>query len=132
MAREEIDLLPTLAEASAPFLATEHLQPEIDDEASPIEKLKAVDEARDGFPGEHWMVLAMGVAVWQFTRKDRRWYVRALGGFLATTLVARAASGRQGLSKVLRYTPLGRGISACPPCTQERLDARKRASATHH
>jgi hypothetical protein len=34
----------------------------------------------------------------------------------ATTLVARAASGRQGLSKVLRYTPFGRGISNCPPC----------------
>lgn len=125
MAREEIDLLPTLAESQAPFLASEHLPPEIDDDATPIEKLKAVDEARDGFPGEHWLVLALGLAAWHYTRKDRRWYVRLLGGFAATTLVARAASGREGLSKVLRYTPLGRGISSCPPCTQARVDAQR-------
>jgi hypothetical protein len=127
MAREEIDLLPTLAEAGAPPMRLEPLPPEIDEEASPIEKIKAADEARPGFPGEHWVVLGLGVAVWQFTRKDRRWYVRALGGLLATTLVARAASGREGMSKVLRYTPLGRGIAACPPCTQERLDAQRAA-----
>ena len=40
------------------------------------------------------------------------------GPMRATTLVARAATGREGLSKVLRYTPLGRGISNCPPCDQ--------------
>ena len=49
-------------------------------------------------------------------RRDRRWIVRTVGGL--TALVARAASGREGLSKVLRYTPFGRGISACPPCDQ--------------
>ena len=132
MAREEIDLLPTLAEAASPFLATEHLPPEIDDDTTPVEKLKAADEAREGFPGEHWVVLAMGVAMWQFTRKDKRWYVRAIGGFLATTLVARAATGRKGLSKVLRYTPLGKAISNCPPCTQERLEQEQDPHATRH
>lgn len=123
---EEVNLMPTLAEASPPPLGGQQLPVEIDDEASPIEKIKAADEARDGFPGEHWLVLALGVAVWQYTRRDRRWYVRALGGLAATTLVARAASGREGLSKVLRYTPFGRGISSCPPCTQESLDRRQR------
>jgi hypothetical protein len=122
---EETSLMPTLAEASPPPLAGVQVPPEIDDEASPIQKLKAADEAREGFPGEHWLVLALGVAVWQFTRKDRRWYVRALGGLAATTLVARAATGQEGLSKVLRYTPLGRGISNCPPCTQERLEQQR-------
>lgn len=112
---EEINLMPTLAEASPP-VAMEPLPAEIAEEASPIEKIKAADQAREGFPGEHWLVLALGIAVWQFTRKDRRWYVRTAGGFAATALVARAASGREGLSKVLRYTPFGRGISACPPC----------------
>ena len=121
MAKDELDLMPTLAEASPP-MAVEQLPPEIDEDASPVEKLKAADEARPGFPGEHWLVLALGIALWQFTRRDRRWYVRALGGLGATTLVARAASGREGLSRVLRYTPLGRGISACPPCTQERME----------
>lgn len=123
---DEVNLMPTLAEASPPPLGSQQLPTEIDDEASPIEKIKAADEAREGFPGEHWLVLALGVAVWQYTRRDRRWYVRALGGLAATTLVARAASGREGLSKVLRYTPFGRGISACPPCTQERLDRQRR------
>ena len=111
---EEMNLMPTLAEANVPMVA-EQIPPELD-EPSALEKIKAADEAREGFPGEHWLVLALGIAVWHFTRKDRRWYVRTAGGFAATALVARAASGREGLSKVLRYTPLGRGISACPPC----------------
>ena len=132
MAQEQIDLMPTLAEAGAPSLPLEPVPPEIDETASPVEKIKAADEARDGFPGEHWLVLALGIAVWQFTRKDPRWYVKAIGGFAATTLVARAASGRQGLSKVLRYTPLGRGISSCPPCTEERLEREQRMQATRH
>ena len=132
MAKEEIDLLPTLAEASPLPLATEPVPPEIDEGASPIEKLKAADEARDGFPGEHWIVLLLGAAAWYYTRNDRRWYVRMAGGFLATTLVARAASGREGLSKALRYTPLGRGISACPPCTEDRLEREQRMHETRH
>jgi hypothetical protein len=131
---QQIDLMPTLAEAAAPGLPLEPVPPEIDEDASPIDKLKAADESREGFPGEHWLVLVLGVAVWQFTRKDKRWYVRAAGGFLATSLVARAASGRQGLSKVLRYTPIGKGISNCPPCTQERLEHEQQmhAHATRH
>ena len=115
---EEMNLMPTLAEAQLP-MPLEPVPAEVDDSASPLEKIKAADEARPGFPGEHWIVLGLGVAVWQFTRKDPRWIVRAVGGLLATTLVARAASGRDGLSKVLRYTPLGRGISNCPPCAEK-------------
>ena len=121
---EDLDLMPTLAEGQI-AMATEPVPAVIDEDASPIEKLKAADEARDGFPGEHWIVLALGIALWQLTRKDPRWYVRMAGGFGATSLVARAASGRQGLSKVLRYTPLGKGISNCPPCTQERLEQQR-------
>ena len=112
---EQIDLTPTLAEASPP-MAVQPLPPEVLEDASPLEKIKAADEARPGFPGEHWLVLALGIAVWQFTRKHRYWAVRTAGGLAASALVARAASGREGLSKVLRYTPFGRGISNCPPC----------------
>lgn len=104
----------TLAEASVP-VPMEQVPPELE-EPSPLEKIKAADEAREGFPGEHWLVLALGVGLWQVTRKHPNFLVRTLGAFGATTLVARAASGRDGLSKVLRYTPLGRGISRCPPC----------------
>ena len=130
---EETTLMPTLAEASVPMaMVAEQVPTEIDEDASPIEKLKAADESRDGFPGEHWIVLLLGAAAWYYTRKDRRWYVRMAGGFLATTLVARAASGREGLSKALRYTPLGKGISNCPPCTQERLQREQHAHETRH
>jgi hypothetical protein len=132
MASEQIDLMPTLAEAVPPSVVLEPLPTEIDEDASPIDRLKAADEARDGFPGEHWIVLLLGAAAWYYTRTDRRWYVRLAGGFLATTLVARAASGRQGLSRVLRYTPIGRGISNCPPCTEERLEREQRLHATRH
>jgi hypothetical protein len=114
---EEMNLLPTLAEANLPT-SVEQVPPEAQDEPSALQKVKAADEARPGFPGVHWLVLALGIAVWQFTRTHRYWVVRTVGGLAATTLVARAASGRQGLSKVLRYTPFGRGISNCPPCEQ--------------
>lgn len=91
-------------------------QPQGED-ASPLEKIKQADQAREGFPGEHWLVLGMGIALWHFTRRNRNAFVRAAGSFGAAALVARAASGREGLAKVLRWTPLGAGIRrACPPC----------------
>lgn len=111
---EEMDLLPTLAEANPP-MAAETVPPELQED-SVIEKIAAADAARKGFPGEHWLILGLGIALWQVTRKHHNYLVRTLGVLGATTLVARAASGREGLSKVLRYTPLGRGISRCPPC----------------
>ena len=120
---QDMNLMPTLAEANLP-MPVEQVPPELD-EPSPLEKIKAADEAPESFPGEHWLVLALGIAVWQFTRRDRHWVVRTAGAFAASALVARAASGRDGLSKVLRYTPLGRGISSCPPCTQARVDAQR-------
>jgi len=110
---EEMNLMPTLAEANVPVV-TEQVPPELA-EPSVLEKIKAADAARPGFPAEHWLVLALGIAVWHFTRRDPRWIVRTAGGLGATALVARAASGREGLSKVLRYTPFGRGIANYPP-----------------
>ena len=116
---DSINLMPTLAEASVPGVPLEPVPPELQEDASPLEQLRAADEARPGFPGEHWIVLALGIAMWQFTRKNRSWVARTTGSMLATMLVARAASGHDGLSKILRHTPLGRGISNCPPCAQQ-------------
>ena len=122
---QDMNLMPTLAEASVP-MPMEQVPPELE-EPSPLEKIKAADEAREGFPGEHWLVLAIGVALWQVTRKHRNVLVRTAGALGASALVARAASGREGLSKVLRYTPFGRGISNCPPCdAQAAANAPKR------
>jgi hypothetical protein len=112
---EETNLLPTLAEASLPGQPTQELPAELREDESTIEKIKRVDEQREGFPGEHWLVLGLGIGLWYFTRKHRHLAVRTVGSFAATALVARAASGRDGLGKVLRWTPLGRGIRSCPP-----------------
>lgn len=75
--------------------------------ASYLQRLKAADDARDSFPGEHWLVLAAGLAAWGLTRKSPSPVVRTLGLVAGTALVGRAASGRDGLSKLLRYLPIG-------------------------
>lgn len=77
---------------------------------STLEKIKQYDDARPGFPGEHWLVLAAGLGVWLVSRRHPSALVRTLGLMGGTALVGRAASGRDGLSKVLRFTPVGRGI----------------------
>lgn len=100
---------------SAPAAALPAVWQEAPDEPSPLEKMKRVDEAREGFPGEHWLALALGIGLWQVTRRHRWWAVRALGSLGASMLVARAASGRDGLASVLRYTPWGGRIDRCPP-----------------
>jgi hypothetical protein len=123
MGKDEMDLLPVLAEASPPMQAAA-LPDELQEEPSPLEKIKQADAAREGFPGEHWLVLAIGIGVWQVTRKHRNFLVRTAGGFAAAALVARAASGRAGLSKVLRYTPFGGRIDRCPPCDAQQRHSR--------
>ena len=115
MGKEELDLLPTVAEANLPGV-TGAVPAELQEDMSPLEKIKRADAARKGFPGEHWLVLAIGIGLWQVTRRHPNVLVRTAGGFGAAALVARAASGREGLSKVLRYTPFGSRISRCPPC----------------
>jgi hypothetical protein len=75
-----------------------------------LHKIKRYDDARPGFPGEHWIVLGAGVGAWLATRRSPSVVVQTLGMLAGTLLVARAASGREGLTKVLRYTPLGAGI----------------------
>lgn len=75
-----------------------------------LQKIKNYDDAREGVPGEHWMVLGAGLASWLLTRRHPSMMVRTLGLIAGTALVGRAASGRDGVSKVLRYLPVGSGI----------------------
>jgi hypothetical protein len=82
----------------------------MDDAVTTLKKIKAYDDARPGFPGEHWIVLGAGIGLWLASRRHPSVVVQTLGALGATALAARAASGREGLSKVLRYTPLGGGI----------------------
>lgn len=75
--------------------------------ANPLTRLKQWDDARDDLPGEHWIVLAAGLGVWYLSARHPSSVVKLVGMAAATALVGRAASGRNGLSKLLRYTPVG-------------------------
>lgn len=76
---------------------------------TPVRKTRTPQE-RTGIPGEHWWVLGAGIAAWALTRKSPSFLLRSAGLLAGSALVGRAASGRDGLSKVLRVTPLGRRI----------------------
>lgn len=75
-----------------------------------IKELKAYDDARPSFPGEHWIVLAAGLGAWLASRRHPSFMVRTLGLMAGTALVGRAASGRDGIAKLVRYLPVGGGI----------------------
>lgn len=77
---------------------------------NPLDKIKAYDETRPGFKGEHWLVLAAGMGVWLASRNNPSFAVRTLGLVAGSALVARAASGREGLQKLMSYLPVGHRI----------------------
>jgi hypothetical protein len=81
------------------------------EEKSTLQKIKEADDAREGVPGEHWMVLGAGLGVWLLSRRSPSLMLRTLGLMAGTALVGRAASGRDGVSKLLRYLPVGGGIA---------------------
>ena len=70
--------------------------------------LKDYDHRRPSFWGEHWLVFGTGIAVLVASGRSRSYLKRAAGSALGSALLYRAASGRDGLSKVLRYLPLDR------------------------
>jgi len=82
--------------------------PELDIEKP--DAIKRYDNPRPLFPGEHWVLLGVGVAAWLVTRKHPSLAMRTLGTFIAATLVARGAHGRDRMSKIMKWTPIGGGI----------------------
>ena len=75
-----------------------------------IKELKQMDDARPGFPAEHWIVLAAGLGAWLASRRHPSLMIRTLGLMAGTALVGRAASGRDGIAKLVRYLPVGGGM----------------------
>ena len=73
-----------------------------------LKRLKEYDERRRSFPGEHWLVLGAGLAMLMASRRSRSWVKRSAGSALGTALLYRAASGHDGLAKVLPYLPVGK------------------------
>jgi len=73
-----------------------------------LKDLKAYDQTRRSFPGEHLLVLGTGLAVLMASRRSRSTLARTAGSALGSALLLRAASGRDGLKKVLDYLPMTR------------------------
>jgi uncharacterized membrane protein len=73
--------------------------------AHPIAELKRFDQSRSNLPGEHWLTLAAGMALWVATRKHPSGAVRLLAGIAGGFLVARAASGTQIPERLKRLIP---------------------------
>ena len=72
-----------------------------------LKELKAYDQRRPSFPGEHWLVFGAGLAVLMASRRSPSLLKRTAGSALGSALLYRAASGRDGLAKVLPYLPMG-------------------------
>lgn len=84
---------------------------------SPLAELKRLDENRRNIPGEHWLTLAAGLALWVATRKHPSGAVRLLAGIAGGFLVARAASGSQiptSLKRMIPYAGWEPGTSPMP------------------
>jgi hypothetical protein len=64
-----------------------------------LARLKRYDDARAGFPGEHWYALAAGL--WLLARSHGSSVARAAGIVAGLALIARAATGREGLVQLL-------------------------------
>lgn len=74
-----------------------------------LNAIKEYDENRPGFPGEHWLVLGAGLAMLLASRRSSSFLVRTAGSVVGSALMVRAASGSEGLSKVVSYLPINKG-----------------------
>ncbi len=68
---------------------------------STLQRLKRFDAQRPSLPGEHLMTLAAGLGLWRSARNRSGWG-RAAALAAALALVARAASGRDGVRRFMR------------------------------
>lgn len=81
--------------------------------AHAVDKYKSWDERRTSFPAEHWIVLGAGVALLLASRRSASPVIRAASSAAGIALLYRAASGRDGASKLLKFLPLTRGLMKC-------------------
>lgn len=62
-----------------------------------IQHFQQWDAARPGFKGEHWLVLGAGLLALRAAGRSRGLMGRTVGRALGSALLARAASGRDGV-----------------------------------
>ena len=76
-----------------------------------IRDIQQWDNARPGFFGEHWLVLGAGVLLLSRAGRSRGMVGRLLGRAVGGALIARAASGRDGVaSKLARVASAAGGL----------------------
>ena len=66
-----------------------------------LNRIREFDQRRPGFPGEHFIVAALGTSLLNAARR-RGGLWRFLTMAAGSALLARAASGREGLSRLKR------------------------------
>lgn len=67
-----------------------------------IGSLRDFDRRRPGFPGEHWMVATLGTALLRSAFRRKSLFGSTLMLLAAGALLYRAASGRDGLARLLQ------------------------------
>lgn len=67
-----------------------------------LRNLRSYDQTRPSFPGEHWLVAAVGSGLLRSARRRRTAVGRTLAVLAGGALLYRAASGRDGLARLTR------------------------------
>ena len=80
--------------ASSTFSHTRTTTMKISDK---LQDLQQWDKSRAGFPGEHWLALGAGLLVMRSAGRSRSFLGRMLGRTIGGALMARAATGRDGV-----------------------------------
>ena len=75
-----------------------------------LQSYQAWDDSRDSFPGEHWLALAAGLALLRAASRSSPPVKRIAQAALGGALIYRAASGRDGVARLLRQLPSSRGL----------------------
>jgi hypothetical protein len=82
-------------------------------DGSLIKRLVQFDQERRSFPGEHWFALAAGL--WFLRKKGGSLPARLTAKAVGAALVFRAASGRDGLRRLIPNQPAGRPFPGATP-----------------
>ena len=75
-----------------------------------VKECKAWDDNRDSVPGEHWLTLAAGVVLLLASNQSSSLLTRTIGSALGGALLLRAASGRDGIARLLPYLPMAQKL----------------------
>ncbi|RYF52517.1 MAG: hypothetical protein EOO29_57955 [Comamonadaceae bacterium] len=77
-----------------------------------VHKAQQRDNARPGLPGEHWLTLGAGLLILRGAGRRSGFFANTVGRLVGGALIARAASGRDGVvGKLLRGTS---GVGGLP------------------